>query len=175
MKHRAILLYPVYISRNREFIKNRTNAFPRARCHQDKLISRNLLRCCKTPASSFTMYHDTQRLHTGQFSVIHYVTKVTVYRIFTLSAFIELLGIFYLIVVGSCLNRHTFIHLNLLNTANKLSVLHEIDCRLLSGSPQGQEFLLCATQIMVKYFFHSAQLLGLLCSDFCPQYGLSYI
>jgi len=44
-------------------MKPRTNAFQRARYHQDNLISRNLLRCCKTPASSFTMYHDTQRVH----------------------------------------------------------------------------------------------------------------
>jgi len=33
-----ILLYLVYISRKREFIKNPTNTFQRARYHQDILI-----------------------------------------------------------------------------------------------------------------------------------------
>ena len=123
------MVYSVYISGNRVFIKNRWNAFQRAPYHQDILIWRNLWWCCNTLPSSFTLYQDTQCLHTGQwcqqstenFSVIQFVTNVRVYRILTSSAFIELLVMFCFIVVGSCPNPLKFIHLNLLNAANKLS------------------------------------------------------
>jgi len=66
MKPGVILLYPAYITRNREFINNRRNVFQWAPYHQDNLISRNLLRCCKTSASSFTLCRETQRVHTGR-------------------------------------------------------------------------------------------------------------
>ena len=75
---------------------------------------------CTTTHSAHTPFDDVSK-GIEDFSVIQYVTNVTVYRIFTLSAFIELLDIFYSIVVGSYLNRHSFIHLNMHNTANKLS------------------------------------------------------
>jgi len=44
-----------------------------------------------------------------------------------------------------------------------------------AGQLQVQDFLLSASQIIVLYFFHSIQILGLLCSEFFLQYGLTYI
>ena len=71
---------------------------------------------CTTTHSAYTPVDNVSK-DTEKFSLIQYVTSVTVYRIFTSSVFIELLEIFYFVVVGS-LNRHNFILLNLPNTAN---------------------------------------------------------
>ena len=178
-----VILYSVYISGNRVFIKNRWNAFQRAPYHQDILIRRNLRRCCNTPPSSFTLYQDTQCVHTGRWcqqstedsSVIQFVTNVTVYRNFTSSAFIELLGIFYFIVVWSCLNRHNFIPANLLNADNKLSrsACHRLQAVVRVTA--GPRFFIVCNAHNGTVFFHSTQILGLLCSEFFLQYGLRYI
>jgi len=66
--------------------------------------------------SAYTPVDDVSK-DIGNFSVIQHVRSVNVYRIFTSSVFIQLLEIFYFVVVGSCPNRHNFICLNLPNTA----------------------------------------------------------
>ena len=107
--------------------------------------------CAKTH-STYTPVDDVSK-GTEDFSVIQFVTNVTVCRIFISSAFIELLVIFCFIVVRSCLNPLKFIHLNLLNAANKLSrsACHRLQAVVRVTA--GPRFLLCAKQIMVLYFF----------------------
>jgi hypothetical protein len=112
-----------------EFIKNRRRRFKRHLIIKIFLsgeiycgVATHHLRVshCTTTHSARIPVDDVSK-GTEDFSVIQYVTNVTVYRIFTSSASKELLDIFYFIVVGSYLNRHSFIYLNMLNTANKLS------------------------------------------------------
>jgi hypothetical protein len=128
MKLPVTLLVILCVAAQTEFIKNRKKEFQTPRCyHQDNLIGRNLQPCCNTAPSRCTATHSAYTpvgdisKGTEGLSVIQYVTNVTNYGKFTSSAFIELLAIFCLFVVGNFLNGHKFIHLNPLNTANKLS------------------------------------------------------
>jgi hypothetical protein len=68
---------------------------------------------------------------------------------------VELLEIFYFIFVGSCLNRHNFIHLNQLKTSNKLSCyswdrLQAVCC---AEHPQVQDFFIVCNADNSTVFF----------------------
>jgi hypothetical protein len=92
-----------------EFIKNRRKRFKRhviikiflsGEIYCGVATHHHRVSHCTTTHSAHTPVDDVSK-GIEDFSVIQYVTNVTVYRIFPSSAFIELLDIFYAIVVGS--------------------------------------------------------------------------
>jgi hypothetical protein len=77
--------------------------------------------------------------------------------------------------VGNFLNGHKFIHLNPLNTANKLSCsLWDIPQAVVRVTAGPGVFIVC-TADNANAFCHSTQTLALLCSEFFLQYGLKCI
>jgi hypothetical protein len=176
------MLYPVCISRNRGFIKNRTKVFQRARYHQDNLIRRNLRWCCNTTLSSLSLYHDTRRVHTGRWYQQRYwgfLCHPVCYERHCLSNlyFISFHRIVRDILFHCCvswIDTVSFISICLTLSIN-CHVLHEIDSRLLCVSSAGPGFFVVCNADNGTVFFHSTQVLGLLCSEFFLQYGLRYI